>query len=75
MAQAEGPDGGIGRRAWFRSMCLRVWRFESSSGHQKSKTPDNDYLTISWLVIDISFRPECCRVVAESDLLVDFSHI
>ena len=28
------PDGGIGRRAWFRSMCLRVWRFESSSGHQ-----------------------------------------
>ena len=29
------PGGGIGRRAWFRSMCLRVWRFESSPGHHK----------------------------------------
>ena len=29
-----GPRGGIGRRAWFRSMCLRVWGFESLRGHQ-----------------------------------------
>src|SRR5690606_34377506 len=27
------PGGGIGRRAWFRSMCLRVWGFESPLGH------------------------------------------
>ncbi len=27
------PRGGIGRRAWFRSMCLRVWGFESLRGH------------------------------------------
>ena len=32
-----GPDGGIGRRARFRSVCRKVWRFESSSGHQKYK--------------------------------------
>ena len=31
------PDGGIGRRARFRSVCRKVWRFESSSGHQKLK--------------------------------------
>ena len=28
------PDGGIGRRARFRSVCRKAWRFESSSGHQ-----------------------------------------
>ena len=27
------PDGGIGRRARFRSVCRKAWRFESSSGH------------------------------------------
>src|SRR5690606_373931 len=27
--------GGIGRRAWFRSMCRKVWRFESSPGHHR----------------------------------------
>ena len=32
--ECMSPGGGIGRRAWFRSMCLRVWRFESSLGHQ-----------------------------------------
>ena len=29
-----GPGGGIGRRTWFRSMRRKVWRFESSLGHQ-----------------------------------------
>jgi hypothetical protein len=29
------PRGGIGRRAWFRSMCREVWGFESLRGHQK----------------------------------------
>ena len=29
------PGGGIGRRAWFRSMCRKVWRFESSPGHHR----------------------------------------
>ncbi len=28
------PRGGIGRRAWFRSMCREVWGFESLRGHQ-----------------------------------------
>src|SRR5471032_852167 len=27
------PRGGIGRRAWFRSMCRKVWGFESLRGH------------------------------------------
>ena len=31
---ATSPDGGIGRRARFRSVCREAWRFESSSGHQ-----------------------------------------
>src|SRR5450830_1696296 len=31
--QHQCPRGGIGRRAWFRSMCLRVWGFESLRGH------------------------------------------
>src|SRR5450830_697182 len=30
------PRGGIGRRAWFRSMCREVWGFESLRGHQQS---------------------------------------
>ena len=30
-----GPGGGIGRRTWFRSMRRKVWRFESSLGHQQ----------------------------------------
>jgi hypothetical protein len=30
-----GPGGGIGRRTWFRSMRRKVWRFESSLGHQR----------------------------------------
>ena len=34
-----GPRGGIGRRAWFRSMCRKVWGFESLRGHQVIKTP------------------------------------
>ena len=33
--QQQCPRGGIGRRAWFRSMCLRVWGFESLRGHQQ----------------------------------------
>ncbi len=33
---ATSPDGGIGRRARFRSVCREAWRFESSSGHQDS---------------------------------------
>jgi hypothetical protein len=31
--QYQCPRGGIGRRAWFRSMCLWVWGFESLRGH------------------------------------------
>src|ERR1700712_3736126 len=31
------PRGGIGRRAWFRSMCRKVWGFESLRGHQNQK--------------------------------------
>src|SRR3954471_11553502 len=31
------PRGGIGRRAWFRSMCRQVWGFESLRGHQNKK--------------------------------------
>src|SRR5450830_808934 len=31
--QHQCPRGGIGRRAWFRSMCLWVWGFESLRGH------------------------------------------
>ena len=27
------PGGGIGRRARFRSVCRKAWRFESSPGH------------------------------------------
>src|SRR5471032_1841947 len=27
--------GGIGRRAWFRSMCRKVWVFKSLRGHHK----------------------------------------
>src|SRR5690606_15406404 len=33
IAYTLSPGGGIGRRAWFRSMCRKVWRFESSPGH------------------------------------------
>src|SRR5437870_4811710 len=33
-ASHYGPRGGIGRRAWFRSMCRKVWGFESLRGHQ-----------------------------------------
>ena len=33
--QYQCPRGGIGRRAWFRSMCREVWGFESLRGHQK----------------------------------------
>ena len=29
------PRGGIGRRAWFRSMCRKVWGFESLRGHHR----------------------------------------
>ena len=33
-ADSDGsPRGGIGRRAWFRSMCRKVWGFESLRGH------------------------------------------
>src|SRR5690554_2859548 len=35
IAYTQCPGGGIGRRAWFRSMCRKVWRFESSSGHHR----------------------------------------
>src|SRR5690606_25103802 len=31
----QSPGGGIGRRAWFRSMCRKVWRFASSPGHPR----------------------------------------
>ncbi len=31
------PRGGIGRRAWFRSMCRKVWGFESLRGHHRLK--------------------------------------
>ena len=32
-AHGTCPGGGIGRRARFRSVCRKAWRFESSSGH------------------------------------------
>jgi hypothetical protein len=32
----QSPRGGIGRRAWFRSMCRKVWGFESLRGHHSS---------------------------------------
>src|SRR5450830_1766052 len=35
--QYQCPRGGIGRRAWFRSMCRKVWGFESLRGHQNIK--------------------------------------
>ncbi len=34
---SSSPRGGIGRRAWFRSMCRKVWGFESLRGHQIRK--------------------------------------
>ena len=37
IAPSLGPRGGIGRRAWFRSMCRKVWGFESLRGHQLLK--------------------------------------
>gem|GEM_PF-1734323 len=36
-ALQRSPRGGIGRRAWFRSMCREVWGFESLRGHQNKK--------------------------------------
>src|SRR5690606_4160979 len=35
---ATSPDGGIGRRARFRSVFRKEWRFESSSGHHSIPT-------------------------------------
>ncbi len=32
-SSTESPDGGIGRRASFRYLCRKAWRFKSSSGH------------------------------------------
>ncbi len=34
ISRSSSPRGGIGRRAWFRSMCRKVWGFESLRGHQ-----------------------------------------
>ena len=34
-SEQHSPRGGIGRRAWFRSMCRKVWGFESLRGHHK----------------------------------------
>src|SRR5476649_802962 len=35
LCNPQCPRGGIGRRAWFRSMCRKVWGFESLRGHHK----------------------------------------
>ena len=35
------PRGGIGRRAWFRSMCRKVWGFESLRGHHYRIKPQS----------------------------------
>src|SRR5471030_2204288 len=36
LCNPQCPRGGIGRRAWFRSMCRKVWGFESLRGHHST---------------------------------------
>src|SRR5476649_2005394 len=37
LCNPQCPRGGIGRRAWFRSMCRKVWGFESLRGHHSTE--------------------------------------
>jgi hypothetical protein len=46
----HSPRGGIGRRAWFRSMCRKVWGFESLRGHQRTSQQTENSAHVAELV-------------------------
>src|SRR5471032_1992231 len=54
LCNPQCPRGGIGRRAWFRSMCRKVWGFESHRGrhYRISKKPQTftSVRLFSWAV-------------------------
>ena len=55
-AHTTCPGGGIGRRARFRSVCRKAWRFESSPGHHKQK-PRNPLGLRGFCISRPIFRP------------------
>ena len=71
IAVFASPRGGIGRRAWFRSMCREVWGFESLRGHHIRENPVEKstgffYFQVDFSAIKSCARPEKCRAHALS---------
>lgn len=56
------PRGGIGRRAWFRSMCREVWGFKSLRGHHIRKN-DNPQLAGFLFSENLAFAYFCFPVI------------
>jgi hypothetical protein len=53
-------DGEIGRRAGFRNLCRKAWRFDSSSRHINPLNPMGEKLTDAYLQSVVAFIDTRC---------------